>query len=74
MIRCSSASVASLSRPGGNITGVHQLNVELGRKRLELARELLSTATILGLLVNPANPIAENANPRPAGGGPRHRT
>ena len=51
--------VASLSRPGGNITGVSQLNVELGRKRLELARELLSTATILGLLVNPANPIAE---------------
>ena len=51
--------VASLSRPGGNITGVSQLNVELGRKRLELARELLSTATIVGLLVNPANPIAE---------------
>ena len=51
--------VASLSRPGGNITGVSQLNVELGRKRLELACELLSTATIVGLLVNPANPIAE---------------
>jgi putative tryptophan/tyrosine transport system substrate-binding protein len=51
--------VASLSRPGGNITGVTQLNVELGPKRLELARELLPMATTLGLLVNPTNPIAE---------------
>jgi putative ABC transport system substrate-binding protein len=51
--------VASLSRPGGNVTGVTQLNVEIGPKRLELARELNPTATIVGLLVNPTNPIAE---------------
>jgi putative ABC transport system substrate-binding protein len=50
--------VASLSRPGGNITGATQLNVEVGPKRLELARELVPSATTLGLLVNPANPVA----------------
>ena len=50
--------VASLSRPGGNITGATQLNVEVGPKRLELVRELIPTATIVGLLVNPTNPAA----------------
>jgi len=51
--------VASLSRPGGNITGASQLNVEIGPKRLELVRELIPTATIVGLLVNPTNPVAK---------------
>jgi len=52
--------VASLSRPGGNLTGVTQLSVEVGPKRLELAHELVPAATMIGLLVNPANPdIAE---------------
>src|SRR5215211_1100346 len=50
--------VASLSRPGGNVTGATQLNVEIGPKRLELVRELIPTATIVGLLVNPTNPVA----------------
>jgi ABC-type uncharacterized transport system substrate-binding protein len=50
--------VASLSRPGGNVTGVTTLNVETGPKRLELVRELIPTATIVGLLVNPTNPAA----------------
>jgi ABC-type uncharacterized transport system substrate-binding protein len=50
--------VASLSRPGGNVTGASQLNVEIGPKRLELVRELIPTATIVGLLVNPTNPVA----------------
>src|SRR5262245_47599171 len=50
--------VASLSRPGGNATGVTTLNVETGPKRLELVRELIPTATIVGLLVNPTNPAA----------------
>jgi len=45
--------VASLSRPGGNLTGVATMNVELGPKRLELMHELVPTATVLGLLVNP---------------------
>jgi putative ABC transport system substrate-binding protein len=51
--------VASLSRPGGNVTGVTQLNVEVAPKRLELAHELLPTATLVALLVNPNNPSAE---------------
>jgi putative tryptophan/tyrosine transport system substrate-binding protein len=51
--------VASLSRPGGNVTGVTNLNVELGAKRLELLRELIPTATVVALLVNPTNPNAE---------------
>ena len=49
--------VASLGRPGGNLTGVTTLNVEVGPKRLELARELFPGATV-ALLVNPANPLA----------------
>jgi putative ABC transport system substrate-binding protein len=50
--------VASLSHPGGNVTGVTQLNVELSPKRLELARELMPDATAMALLVNPLNPSA----------------
>jgi putative ABC transport system substrate-binding protein len=48
--------VASLSRPGGNVTGVTQLNVEVMPKRLELAHELVPAATTIALLVNPSNP------------------
>jgi len=50
--------VASLNRPGGNVTGSTQLSVELGPKRLELTRELFPGATTFALLVNPANPLA----------------
>jgi putative ABC transport system substrate-binding protein len=50
--------VASLNRPGGNLTGVTGLNVELAPKKLELLHELLPTATIIALLVNPTNTIA----------------
>jgi putative ABC transport system substrate-binding protein len=50
--------VASLRRPGGNVTGSTQLSVEVGPKRLELARELFPGATTVALLVNPANPLA----------------
>ena len=49
----------SLSRPGGNITGVTQLNVEVAPKRVELAHELNPAATVIALLVNPTNPLAE---------------
>jgi putative ABC transport system substrate-binding protein len=51
--------VASLSRPGGNLTGVTTLGVEVGPKRLELMRELVPKATVVALLVNPTNPVAE---------------
>jgi putative ABC transport system substrate-binding protein len=51
--------VASLNRPGGNLTGVSLLNAELGAKRLELLRELVPTATIAAVLVNPTAPLAE---------------
>jgi putative ABC transport system substrate-binding protein len=48
--------VASLNRPGGNITGVGVLDVELGPKRLELLHELVPTATMIAVLVNPSDP------------------
>ena len=48
--------VTSLSRPGGNITGVTSLAVELGQKQLEVLTELVPAATVIALLVNPANP------------------
>ena len=50
--------VASLSRPGGNVTGSTNFSVEVGPKRLELARELFPGATTFALLVNPASPLA----------------
>jgi putative ABC transport system substrate-binding protein len=55
-----SGLIASLSRPDGNITGATSLNVELGAKRLEFLRELVPTAKIVALLVNPTNPSAES--------------
>jgi putative ABC transport system substrate-binding protein len=51
--------VASLNRPGGNLTGVTPLNTALGPKRLELLHELVPTASTIALLVNPAGPSAE---------------
>jgi putative tryptophan/tyrosine transport system substrate-binding protein len=48
--------VASLQRPGGNLTGVTNLNVEVGPKRLELARALVPAATVFAVLVNPGSP------------------
>jgi putative ABC transport system substrate-binding protein len=48
--------VASLNRPGGNLTGATTLAVELGQKRLELLHELVPKATLIGVLVNPTGP------------------
>ena len=49
--------VASLNRPGGNLTGVTSLSAELGTKRLELLHEVVPTATIIAALLNPTSPI-----------------
>src|SRR6266480_7295726 len=49
--------VASLNRPGSNLTGITNLNVEVGPKRLELLRELIPTATIIAVLVNPTSSV-----------------
>jgi putative ABC transport system substrate-binding protein len=51
--------VASLGRPGGNVTGVTSLGAELAPKQLELLHELIPAATRAALLVNPTTPIAE---------------
>jgi putative tryptophan/tyrosine transport system substrate-binding protein len=51
--------VASLARPGGNLTGVTIFAVELNPKRLELLQELVPQIKAIALLVNPSNPITE---------------
>jgi ABC-type uncharacterized transport system substrate-binding protein len=53
------ASVASLARPGGNLTGVSVMTVELVSKRLQLLSELVPQARVITLLANPNNPFAE---------------
>jgi putative ABC transport system substrate-binding protein len=50
--------VTSLNRPGGNLTGVTTLNVEIGAKRFEVLRELLPATSTMGVLVNPNSPPA----------------
>jgi putative ABC transport system substrate-binding protein len=52
--------VASLSRPGGNLTGISNLGLELGPKRLEVMHELLPAAKLFALLVNPDHPNADS--------------
>jgi putative tryptophan/tyrosine transport system substrate-binding protein len=53
--------VASLNRPGGNVTGVTVITRELLAKRLELLRELFPVAAAIGFLVNPSNPNTESS-------------
>jgi putative ABC transport system substrate-binding protein len=54
--------VVSLNRPGGNVTGVTQSNLEVTSKRLELLHDLFPDARLAALLVNPSNPaVAESA-------------
>ncbi len=56
--------VASLSRPGGNLTGLTSLNVEAAPKQFELLHELIPTATSIALLVNPASPARTESTTR----------
>jgi putative ABC transport system substrate-binding protein len=56
--------VASLNRPGGNLTGITALNVELAPKKHELMHELLPAVTVMGLLVNPTNAVAAERETR----------
>jgi putative ABC transport system substrate-binding protein len=51
--------VASLNRPGGNVTGVSFLSNALVAKQMELLRELAPTAAVIGVLINPSNPNAD---------------
>ena len=52
--------IASLNRPGGNITGVSQLSSELVSKRLGLLHDLIPSASTVGFLVNPVDPRTES--------------
>jgi putative ABC transport system substrate-binding protein len=56
--------VASLNRPGGNLTGVAYLNAEVPPKRLELLHQFVPDAKSVALLVNPANPVAAEEQAR----------
>jgi putative ABC transport system substrate-binding protein len=51
--------VANLSHPGGNVTGVTRMNLQMGPKRLQVLLELLPAGSVVALLVNPTNPNAE---------------
>jgi putative tryptophan/tyrosine transport system substrate-binding protein len=56
--------VASLNRPGGNLTGIYNLNTTVGSKRLELLHELVPTATSIAFLVNPTNAVLAETQTR----------
>jgi putative ABC transport system substrate-binding protein len=53
--------VANLNRPGGNVTGVTQLSTVVAAKRLELLHELVPTATVMALLIDPTDPAPAEA-------------
>jgi ABC-type uncharacterized transport system substrate-binding protein len=62
--------VSGLSKPGGNVTGVTTLNLEIGPKRLELLHNAIPSASVIDLLINPTNPREADQNIRslqPAG-------
>jgi len=52
--------VASFNRPGGNITGASFVATELETKRLEILHDVVPTAAVIGILINPTNPAAES--------------
>jgi putative ABC transport system substrate-binding protein len=52
--------VQTLNRPGGNITGVTSLKVQVTPKRLEILHEAVPTATVIAVLLNPTSPTADS--------------
>ena len=67
--------VASLARPGGNITGITSMNVELGAKRVEIMHTLAPAATDIALLVNPTSSRkCRERRARGASGGEQNRS
>jgi len=54
--------VSGLNRPGGNVTGVTTLNLEIGPKRIELLHNVIPNASVIGLLINPTNPRLAEQN------------
>jgi putative tryptophan/tyrosine transport system substrate-binding protein len=56
--------VASLNRPGGNVTGITSLNLELGPKRLQILHELVPGARTMAILLNPTGPVATEIQSR----------
>jgi putative tryptophan/tyrosine transport system substrate-binding protein len=54
--------VSGLNKPGGNITGVTTLNLEIGPKRLELLHSVIPSVSLIGLLINPTNPRLAEQN------------
>jgi putative ABC transport system substrate-binding protein len=63
--------VPSLNHPGGNVTGVTQTNVETVPKRLQLLHELVPTARVMALLVNPTDPALAETNTKDVQGAAR---
>jgi putative ABC transport system substrate-binding protein len=61
--------VPSLSRPGGNLTGINILTTELNAKRLDLLKEALPRASRIGVLANPGPPSIQKFTERPGDGG-----
>ena len=51
--------IATLNRPGGNLTGVTSLNVQVTPKRLEILHEVVPTAALIAVLLNPTSPTAD---------------
>jgi putative tryptophan/tyrosine transport system substrate-binding protein len=56
--------VASLNRPGSNVTGVTTMGADLGSKQLEMLHELVPAATVMALLINPTNPAIAQVQSR----------